>query len=116
MFKDFNSNKEKKQNRKLKNIIIAAPIDDEHNVANLIRAILRDEVEERVRSGESFAFPLQDRWVRDQWTLVLTSTTDEELSEKIRNSQQSLVGRLMDREFERRGHELYRKGEQVEIS
>lgn len=116
LFRDFNSNSELEQIRKLKNIIIAAPIDDEHNVANLIRAILSDEVEERVRSGESFAFPLQDRWVRDQWTLVLTSTTDEELSEKIRNSEQSLVGSLMDREFERRVHEIYRKGEQVEIS
>src|SRR5690625_7851886 len=57
LFRDFNSNSELEQIRKLKNIIIAAPIDDEHNVANLIRAILSDEVEERVRSGESFAFP-----------------------------------------------------------
>src|SRR5690625_5758447 len=40
----------------------------------------------------------------------------ENCLKKIRNSNQSLVGSLMYREFERRVHEIYRKGEQVEIS
>lgn len=116
LFRDFNSNAQLEQIRKLKNVIIAAPIDQENNVGNLIRAILSDEVEQRVRAGDSFAFPLEDRWVRDQWTLILTSTTDDELADKIRNSEHSLVSNLMDREFERRISEIYRKGEQIAIS
>lgn len=116
VFRDFRNNEELDRLREYKNLIFAAPIDSESNVATFIRAVLSDEVEERVKSGESFAFPLEDRWVRDQWTLILTSNDDEELSEKIRNSEESLVGHLMDREFERRIEEVFRRGEQVAIS
>lgn len=115
-FQDFRNNAELDRIQEFKNIIIATPIDAESNVGTLVRAMLSDDVEQRVRAGESFAFPLQNRWVRDQWTLILTSTDDEELAEKIRNSEQSLVGNLMDREFERRKQEVYRRGEQFAIS
>lgn len=116
VFRDFNTNSQLDELRKFKNIIIASPIDDDTNVADLIRAILSDEVEDRVRSGDSFAFPLRDRWVRDQWTLILTSSSDEELAQKIINSENSLVGNLLNVEFERRTAEVYRRGEQVAIS
>lgn len=116
IFRDFDSNEELENLQDFKNLIFAAPIDSEDNVARLIRALLSDEVEERVREGESFAFPLSDRWVRDQWVLLLTSTSDDALAEKIRNSESSLVGHLMERELERRKHEIYRRGEQVAIS
>lgn len=115
-FRDFENNDQLDAIRDLKNIIIAAPVNADNNVSNLVEAILSDEVEERVREGESFAFPLDDRWVRDQWVMVLTSTSDEELAEKIRNSEESLVGHLMEREFERRKYEIYRRGEQVALS
>ncbi|MDZ7719395.1 MAG: DUF4837 family protein [Balneolaceae bacterium] len=115
-FREFNTNDELDNIQNLKNIILAAPIDAENNVGRLIRALLSDEVEERVREGESFAFPLKDQWVRDQWVLILTSTTDSTLSQKIRNSENSLVSHLMEREFERREYEIYRRGEQTAIS
>lgn len=115
-FREFNTNDELDNIQKLKNIILAAPIDAENNVGRLIRALLSDDVEERVREGESFAFPLEDQWVRDQWVLILTSTSDSTLSQKIRNSESSLVSHLMDREFERREYEIYRRGEQTAIS
>lgn len=116
IFRDFDSNDELESLQDLKNLIIASPIDSENNVARLIRALLGDEVEERVRTGDSFAFPLEDRWVRDQWVLLLTSTSDDDLAEKIRNSESSLVGHLMGREFDRREYEIYRRGEQTAIS
>ncbi len=115
-FRDFRNNEELDRLRENKNLIFASPIDSESNVGTFIRAILSEDIEQRVRSGESFAFPLEDRWVRDQWTLILTSNDDEELSEKIRNSEESLVGHLMNREFERRKQEVFRRGEQVAIS
>lgn len=116
IFRDFDSNDELDTIRDLKNIIFAAPIDADNNVAELIRALLSDEVEGRVQSGESFAFPLEDRWVRDQWALLLTSTSDDALAEKIRNSGSSLVDHLLDREFERREQEIYRRGEQLAVN
>jgi hypothetical protein len=116
VYRDFSTNAQLDDLRQYKNLIFAAPIDDETNVANLIRAILSEDVENRVRSGDSFAFPMEDRWVRDQWVLLLTSTTDEELAEKVLNSEQSLVGHLKEREFERRKREVYRRGEQFAIN
>lgn len=116
IYRDFSSNTELEAIQKNKNIIVVSPIDDETNVGSLIRAILSEDVENRVRDGESFAFPLRDRWVRDQWTLLLTSTSDEDLAEKILNSEKSLVGNLMNLEFERITSEIYRRGEQVAIS
>jgi hypothetical protein len=116
IYRDFSTNTQLDDLRQYKNLIIAAPIDDETNVGNLIRAILSSDVEERVRSGESFAFPMEDRWVRDQWTLLLTANTDDELAEKILNSERSLVGHLKEREFERRKREVYRRGEQVAMN
>lgn len=115
-FQDFRSNAELDRIQEFKNIIIATPIDADTNVGQLVRAMLSDEVEQRVRAGESFAFPISDRWVRDQWVLVLTSTDDEELADKIRSSEESLVGNLLEREFERRKAEVFRRGEQVAIS
>lgn len=115
-FRQFNTNDELDNIRNLKNIILAAPIDGENNVSQLIRALLSDDVEERVRQGESFAFPLENQWVRDQWVLILTSTSDSSLAQKVRNSESSLVSHLMEREFDRREYEIYRRGEQVAIN
>ncbi|TVQ65640.1 MAG: DUF4837 family protein [Balneolaceae bacterium] len=116
IFRDFSTNSELDDLRRYKNLIFAAPVDEDSNTGNLIRAILSDEVEARVRAGESFAFPLADRWMRDQWTLILTSGSDDELAEKIYNSERSLVGNLLDREFERRTAEVFRRGEQFALN
>lgn len=112
-FRDFRSNDELEELRKFKNIIIAGPIGDETNASTLIRALLSDPVEERVRQGESFAFPLIDHWYRDQWSLVLTSNSDEELAEHIRNSEERLVQNLLDVEFDRWTETIYRRMEQT---
>jgi len=115
-FRDFRNNQQLEQLKEFKNVIFAAPLDEETNVSRFINALLSEDVENRVRQGDSFAFPLTDRWVRDQWALVLTSTSDEELAENILNSEESLVGHLLEREFERRKDEVFRRGEQVAIS
>lgn len=115
-FRDFRNNQQLDRLREYKNVIFAATIDEQTNVGTFIRAILSSDVENRIREGESFAFPIEDRWVRDQWVLILSSTSDAELAEKIRNSETSLVSHLENREFERRKQEVFRRGEQVAIS
>jgi len=115
-FRDFKNNNQLEQLKEFKNVIFAGPISDSTNVSKFINGILSDEVKQRVRLEESFAFPLRDQWVRDQWTLVLTSMSDEALAEKILNSEEELVGHLTDRELERRKENIFRRGEQVAIS
>ncbi len=113
---DFNTNNELDRLKRQKNLIFAAPIDSDSNVGTFISAILSDEVEQRVRDGQSFAFPLEDEWSRDQWALVLTSNNDSTLASKIEASSEPLVDNLIEREFERRTEEVYEKGEQTAIS
>lgn len=115
-FRDIQNNDQLEQIKRNRNLIIAAPIDDTTNVGRFIRAMLSDEVEESVREGESFAFPLQDRWYRDQWTVILTAQNDSVLAEQIRNSEETLTSRLMQKEFDRWKEEIYDRGEQVQLS
>lgn len=116
IYRDFRNNQELESIKEMKNIIFATPIDADTNVGTFVRALLSEDVENRVRNEESFAFPLSDQWVRDQWVLILTSTDDETLAEKIRNSDESLVDNLFEIELERRKEEVYRRGEQTVLS
>lgn len=114
-FKDFSNNEELESIKKNKNLIIAATIDDSSNVGRFVRALLDDQVEERVRQGESFAFPLEDQWYRNQWAIILTSTSDSALAENIRNTKESLVESLMDKELTRWQYEIYERGENIAL-
>lgn len=110
-YRDFINNQQLENLKQNKNIIIAAPIDDSSNVAQLVRALLDDQVEQRVRQGENFAFPLQNQWYRDQWTVILTSTSDSALAAEIRSAEEPLVGSLMKKELARWREEIYDRGE-----
>lgn len=99
-----------------KNIIFASAIDADDNVGRQVRAFLDDAVEQRVREGESFAFPLEDQWYRDQYALILSSASDSALAEKIRNSEQALTSNALEKELKRWNYYVYEKKEQVQYS
>ena len=115
-FRDFRTNEELETLRKMNNLIFAGPLDDDSNTSTFIRALLSEEVENRVRQGDSFAFPLTDQWYRDQWALVLTSTDDDTLADLINNSGERLVESATDVEFERWERSIYRREEQTQLS
>ncbi|HLR25194.1 MAG TPA: DUF4837 family protein [Fodinibius sp.] len=114
-FRDFKSKNQWDRLKKFKNIIIAAPINDSTNTASLVRSLLSDQVEEQVQNGESFAFPLNNKWYQDQWSVVLTAPNDSALAKQINNSETTLVDRLMEKEFERWKEEIYDRGEQLAV-
>ncbi|SMO41170.1 DUF4837 family protein [Fodinibius sediminis] len=115
-FRDFRNNDQLDQLKRFKNIIIAAPIDDSTNTSQWIRALLSDEVEAQVRNGESFAFPLQDKWYQDQWSMILTAPSDTALAEQIRNSEKTLTDNILSKEFQRWKEEIYGQGEQTMLA
>lgn len=114
--RDFGSQDELEMIQKFKNIILVGPIDDETNTSSLIRALLSDEVEQSVRSGERFAFPIRNHWYRDQWTLVLTAPDDATLARRIEESGDRLVQDALETEFDRWQEDVYESYEQVAIS
>lgn len=115
VFRDFNTTDQLEQIKRFKNIIIAAPITDSTNTADLVRALLSDEIEKQVRNNESFAFPLQDHWYRDQWTMILTANSDSSLAKQINNSEQTLTQSLMKKELNRWPEDLYDRGEKTAL-
>ena len=115
-FRDIRSRAQLDQLRSMKNVIFVGSINDSSNVSAQIRAFLDEGVEQRVRNGESFAFPIKDQWYKDQYALILTSTSDSALAEKIRNSERALLGDILERELLRWTYDVYEKKEQTQIS
>jgi hypothetical protein len=115
-FTGIRTNRDFENIKRHKNVIIVATIDEETIVGQLIRGILSDDIKDRIRTGQNFAFPLRDRWYRDQWVLFLSANTDEELAQRIINSEQRLVSSLEQVELQRWTNEVYRRGDQPEIS
>lgn len=116
MFNTIRSRQQLERLRKSRNIIFASPIDDENNVGRQIRAFLDDGIEQRVREGESFAFPIEDQWYRDQYVMILTSTSDSVLAEKIINSEEALLANVLEKELRRWTWDVYEKKEQKYLS
>ena len=115
-FQDFNTNEQLEHYKRYRNLIIAAPINDSTNAGELVRVLLNDEIEQQVREGESFAFPLKDHWYRDQWVMLLSGQSDSLLAQKIRNSEETLTDNLIDKEIQRYTDQIYDRGEQVALA
>jgi len=115
-FTDFKTNSQLERLKSYKNVIFAAPISEESNVGEVVRGVLDEAVEQKVRSGESFAFPIKDQWYRDQYAIVLTSHSDSALAAKIENSERTLISDIFQREMKRWTAEVYEKMEQTQFS
>ena len=102
--------------RKNKNIIFVGTLDEETNVGRQIRAFLDDGTKSKVRSGASFAFPIEDQWYKDQYVMILTSTSDSLLASKIMNTEKSLLSSAMEKELMRWHYDVYEKKEQTQFS
>lgn len=113
-FTDINTQRELDRAQRHRSVIFAAPLDEDSNVGGFIRSSLSDDILERVERGDNFAFPLDDRWYRDQWTLFLTSNNDEELAQNIREDGSDLVSTLHEKTIQRWKNYVYRSGEQVD--
>jgi len=115
-FTDIRSNSQLDRLKGMRNVIFAGVLDDTTDVSRAIRGFLDAGVEERVRSGESFAFPIKDQWYKDQYALILSSTSDSALAEKIVNSERSLMSDILERELSRWTYDVYEKKEQTQYS
>ncbi|MDI6400772.1 DUF4837 family protein [Balneolaceae bacterium ANBcel3] len=115
-FMDIKTTRDLEFAKSFRNTIFAAPIDEQSNVADFIRAVMSEDIKTRIEDGRNFAFPLKDRWFRDQWTLFLSSGNEEALANKIRQDGSSLVQSLDQVERERWTREVYRRGEQEHLA
>lgn len=115
-FLHLGTNRDLEYAKNFKNTIFIAPINEESNVASFIRGILSPDIQNRILEGKNFAFPVKDRWYRDQWTLFLSAPDEKVLADKIYDSSSSLIDYLDKIERERWTRQVYRRGEQKELS
>lgn len=115
-FVDIKRNADLEYIKRGKNIIFAAPLNEESNVSTYISALLSDDVKQRVVDGQNFAFPLRDRWANDQWVLVLTAPDEEILATRIADSSAPLVTNLDLVERERWTYDVFGKAENIVLS
>jgi len=103
------------QAKKRKNVIFAATLNENTNTGKFIRALLSKGVKDRVREGRNFAFPLRDKWYRNQWTMILTGNSDDSLAAKIHESGSQLLSTIHQITLQRMQTYLYHRGEQKAI-
>jgi hypothetical protein len=116
VFRDLRTTQDIDLMQSHKNVIVVATLDEDSNVGTYMRSILAENVKESVRQGRSFYFTHDNLWARNQWVLILTSTSDEELAEKILNNESRLMANLREKELERWHAYVYRRAEQVDLS
>ncbi|HKJ32040.1 MAG TPA: DUF4837 family protein [Balneolales bacterium] len=101
--------------KKSKNVIFAATLNENTNTGKFIRAILSKGIQQRVKEGKNFAFPVRNKWYRNQWTMFLTGNSDDSLAEKIERSSDQLLSSLHKVTLQRWNTYLYHRGEQKAI-
>ncbi len=115
-FMDLRTNRDLEYAKNFKNTIFAAPINEDSNVGSFLRAVLSEDIKQRIAEGRNFAFPLRDRWYRDQWTLFLSAPDHRTLAQNIMDSERSLLGSLDQVERGRWQRQVYRRGEQAHLA
>ncbi|TNE72990.1 DUF4837 family protein [bacterium] len=99
--------------KQARNLILAAPLDEKSIVADFVASLLSDEVIQKVNSDELNAIRLEDKWVLNQWILMLTGSTQESATAYLSEHQDYLMESLNERERKRWMYEVYDKGRQV---
>lgn len=110
-FRDIKTQTDLTSIQKHRNIIFAAPIDEESNVGLYLRSLLSEDVQNRIRAGELHEIPLRDRWYREQWILIYTGTDEQEIANRVRNTSASHLRSLSNLELEHWDQEVYRRGD-----
>lgn len=77
--------------KKMKNILIIAPLNGEGYVAEYINSLLDSTVYSMVKSGEEFVFNKYDLWAKNQLVMILTSPSMDELEKKILLNKDNLL-------------------------
>ncbi len=116
IFRDLRTSRDMELIQRHKNVLVVSPIDDDTNVGTFMRSLLSENVRESIRNGRSFKYTQEDVWSRNQYLMILSASTDEELAERIRSNERRLVSEIHDIELERWKRYVYRRAEQVNLS
>ncbi|MCH8568003.1 MAG: DUF4837 family protein [Balneolales bacterium] len=116
VFRDVRTNRDLEIIHGHRNVIIAAVIDEDTNAGALLRSLLSEEARQNIRNGNSFSYTARNVWSRNQFVIMLSAATDEELASLIRRNERRLIAELHSVELDRWKAYVYRRAEQVNLS
>jgi len=94
-------------NKRSKNIIIAAPLNSGSRTSNYIQAIVDSSVETKLSSDPNFVVYKYDLWAKNQIVAVLAAPTIQELNKKIFQNSDDLLYVFQKKSDERLFSNLY---------
>ena len=94
-------------NKRSKNIIIAAPLNSGSRTSNYILAIVDSSVETKLSSDPNFIVYKYDLWAKNQIVSVLAAPTIQELNDKILKNSDDLLYVFQKKSDERLFSNLY---------
>jgi len=94
-------------NKRTKNIIIAAPLNSGSRTSNYIQAIVDSSVETKLSSDPNFVVYKYDLWAKNQIVAVLAAPTIQELNNKIVQNSDDLLYVFQKKSDERLFSNLY---------
>jgi len=96
-------------------LLLAVTIDGDGSSAELLREMVKGEVEEGIRSGAYEVFKRRDAWARRQLLLIVVGRTQRELGQRLESLADLLYKWAYQFEIERLTQEQFRRGEQKSI-
>ena len=94
-------------NKRLKNVIIAAPLNSGSKTSTYIEAIVDSSVEAKLSSDTTFIVYKYDLWAKNQIVAVLAANTIEELNTRILKNSDDLLYAFQKKSDERLFSNLY---------
>jgi hypothetical protein len=94
-------------NKRTKNIILAAPLNSGSRTSNYIHAIIDSTVEDKLSSDPEFIVFKYDLWAKNQIVAVLSANTIDELNDKVLTNSDNLLYTFQKKSDERLFSNLY---------
>jgi hypothetical protein len=99
----------------LKNVVIAAPLNDSSNEASFLRRRLSDEAETAIRNGQIAVVPKPDLWRRSQRVYYVATATPEALAEAFKTQGSEIRKTFKEATLDRLKREMYEDGRQSTV-
>jgi len=95
------------KNKRIKNLIITAPLNSGSNTSDYIETIVDSATETKLKSDSNFIAYNNDLWAKNQLVAVLSASTVQELNNKILQSSDELLYTFQKKSDERLISNLY---------
>ncbi len=107
---------ERYENKRRKNILIVATLDDPHPTAAFLRNILSPDVQDAVRRNRSAVFWKEDIWAKEQLLMAVSGNDRAGLVENLRMETDRLYDRVEAARNKRIRQLIYRYGERKDVT